>query len=207
MAKKLTYKHFKEKNLMRRDKDSLRAVAKFGYLTREQILSFGMKANRLREMEKLNLFKIDHYRDKQDGQYKEALRLTETGRKYVEEKGLVRREHMQQARKNAIQHSIAQVDLFFKHYNKHDIERVASEPMQREMLMEHINNMTDRERANEILEQYKNRELSITDFAIIKDGKIEATYEIITDNYGEEEIQAKESFSEVMEVRLTSYRI
>lgn len=61
-------------------------------------------------------------------------------------------------------------------------------------------------RAYEILEEYKNRNISTPDGYYVSETQIETVFEVVTDNYKEPEIVAKQEFCTIMKLEYTDNR-
>ncbi|HBH3439847.1 hypothetical protein PR262_08485 [Clostridioides difficile] len=184
------------KNFYNRDRLALTSLSKCGHCSTEQLKTFIADkriTNYLRDelvtREVLN---------KNNGEQIEGYKLTAKGRDFIEKEWGIRNNYIAQS----INHDIG---IANKYFSLTEEER-ASWKTETELKLEfheRLNDLrvNDYEKYKEVNKMIEDRLISVTDCSYIKEG-VEIYFEIITNSYGQAEIQAKERFIEFMDIKI-----
>lgn len=180
-----------------RDTRALGALARCGYVTEDQLKQAGLRDKRISSYEKDGLVERSIY--SQPGSREEdqpVYRLTAVGR------DLCRRElcmtHLYSAQNPG--HDLAIADRYFS-LTPEERDTWKTESECRDIFAEYIRQLRDRgeeERAEELWNKLQDGLLSMPDAIYQPQGGPEICFEVVTNGYGQEEIQAKEDTAQAL---------
>lgn len=180
-----------------RDTRALGALARCGYVTEDQLKQAGLRDKRISSYEKDGLVERSIY--SQPGSREEdqpVYRLTAVGR------DLCRRElcmtHLYSAQNPG--HDLAIADRYFS-LTPDERSTWKTEAECRDIFAEHIRQLRDQgeeERAEELWNKLQDGLLSMPDAIYQPQGGPEICFEVVTNGYGQEEIQAKEDTAQAL---------
>ncbi len=174
-----------------RDYSVFSALARCGYVTETQLKEF-VRDKRLLNYQKDGLVsKCLYSRPGDKKQDVVCYQLTDRGKEICRK--LIGIDHIYSAA--SPKHDLALAERYFS-LPKQSRETWRTEGDLRESFSEHISLMKaqgDFLRANELEDMLRNHEISMPDAAYTTESGDEVAFEVITNNYGEAEIQAKEA--------------
>ena len=199
----MTKKHIQ--SIYPRDKNALTTLAKCGYASHEQLREF-LRDKRISGYCKDGLIEKSVY--SQPGgkeQDKTVYHLTSKGR------DLCRRElsisHIYSA-----QNPAHDLPLTSRYLSLTGQERATwkTEAQCREELLGHIRQLREQgeaERARELWEKMREGRISMPDALYTASGGVSMAFEVVTDSYGQAEIEAKEEAAEALNAQIEFFRV
>lgn len=187
-----------------RDRNALSALARCGYVTRDQLGEF-LREKRIQSYCKDGLLEKSVYsKPGTRTEDKEVYRLTKAGRE------LCRRE-LSLSIYNAQNpsHDLALADRYFS-LSQSERETWRTEGQSREDVWARIRQLRDQgeeERAGELWAKLQGDRLSMPDAVYTKADGVSVAFEVTTSNYGSEEIAAKEETAEALGIGIEFHNI
>lgn len=189
-----------------RDVRAFSALARCGHVTQAQLESCGLRNKRIYGYQRDGLVERHiHSRPGDKTNDVVCYRLTDKGR------DLCRNElsmpHLYSAQ--SPKHDLA---LSERYFSLSDSERSTwrTEGELRDAFREHIRELEDRgqqERAQELLDKLQERAISMPDASYTNENGVEIAFEVVTNNYGEAEIEAKETAAEELELEIELHKV
>ena len=183
-----------------RDRKALSALSRCGYVNREQLSQF-LRNKRIESYCKDGLIEKSIY--SQPGSKasdQEVYRLTSKGR------DLCRRElsidHIYSAQNPA--HDLPLTTRYLS-LTEHERATWKTETQCRDILLGHIRqlrNQGEEERAGELWEKMREGHISMPDALYTASGGVSMAFEVVTDSYGQAEIEAKEEAAEALDAQI-----
>lgn len=189
------------KNFFYRDQKAFMSVDRCGHVTHEQLKNF-VKDSRIKNYVRDGYMTREVF-TKPNGTVMEGYKLTRRGREFVEKNyGFRDHQHSQ-----SLNHDLGIANKYFS-LNEEQRETWRTETQLRNDFEDILNELykTDYSRYEELREQLENREISIPDCSYQSEQGIEIAFEVITNNYGVEEIQAKERYVEITKMNYETER-
>lgn len=186
-----------------RDKLAFTALSKVGHVTTAQLKQCGLADSRIKNYIRDGL--IEKIAFKQGKTTGEAYKLTKVGRELAESKWALRGHYHAQSPK----HDLALANKYFS-LSEQQRDSFMSETQVRDLFMEKLQIMRDQGQ-EELSKRYEDMLtkglISMPDAIYINEQGVEVSYEVITNNYGIEELQAKEAFVQIMGTGYETTRI
>lgn len=186
------------KNFYNRDRLALTSISKCGYCTKEQLKIF-IADKRLTNYERDSLVSKEVF-NKNDGEQLVAYRLTNNGRRLIEKQWGVKNHYIAQS----ITHDLGISSKYFS-LNEEQRETWKTETEIRQEFEQRLEELrySDYERYGEVNKMLEDKLISVPDCAyrLEIDRGIETYFEVITNAYGQAEIEAKERFVEIMNIK------
>lgn len=183
------------KNLYSRDKDVFFAFNKVGNLNQQHLNQLGLSNSRIKNYCREGYLKKVEYKIKGSKENGIAYKLTDKGKEIGTSKfGLTL-----YAQNTSVRHNMDLADKYIK-LSENERMTVLNEREVRELVQAKIVNLEqvqDRDRYQEMLEQGK---MSMPDIVYVSEQGTMIAYETITNNYGENEIQAKVETCEFLKI-------
>lgn len=179
-----------------RDRKALSALSRCGYINREQLSQF-LRNKRIESYCKDGLIEKSIY--SQPGSKandQEVYRLTSKGRDFC-------RRELSMTRLYSAQnpaHDLALADRYFS-LSESEQETWQTESQSRDAISEHIQQLReqgDEERARELWDKLQDGRLSMPDAVYTRSDGVSVAFEVITNNYGQAELEAKEQAAEAL---------
>lgn len=183
------------KNLYSRDKDVFHAFNKVGNLNSQHLNKLGLSNSRIKNYCREGYLKKVEYNIKGSKENGIAYKLTDKGK----EIGTSRFGLTLYAQNTSVRHNMDLADKYIK-LTENERNSVLNEREVREMVQAKIVNLEqvqERDRYQEMLEQGK---MSMPDIVYVSEQGTMIAYETITNNYGENEIQAKVETCEFLKI-------
>lgn len=183
------------KNLYNRDKDVFYAFNKVGNLNSQHLNQLGLSDSRIKNYCREGYLKKVEYQIKGSKENGIAYKLTDKGK----EIGTSRFGLTLYAQNTSVRHNMDLADKYMK-LSENERNSVLNEREVREMVQAKIVNLEqvqERDRYQEMLEQGK---MSMPDIVYVSEQGTMIAYETITNNYGENEIQAKVETCEFLKI-------
>ena len=187
----------KIKNLYNRDRLALTSISKCGHVRESELKNF-IADKRINNYLKDNLVTREVF-NKNNGEQLVAYKLTKEGKKLLEREWGVKNHYNAQS----INHDLGISNKYFS-LNEDKRETWKTETELRQEFEEKLQEIKiiDYERYEEINKMLEEKLISTPDGAYVdRETGIETYFEVITNSYGEEEIQAKERFVEIMNIK------
>lgn len=188
-------------NLYPRDIRALSALARCGYVTTDQLKENGLRDKRIRSYCKDGLVeRVTHSRPGSPEADRECYRLTQAGRDLC-------REELSISRLYNAQNPAHDLCLSARYHALTPEERDTwkTESECRDIFADHLRQLRDQgeeERAQELWEKLDEGRISMPDAIYTRSDGVTVAYEVITNNYGEAEIAAKEETAEALGVTI-----
>lgn len=183
------------KNFYNRDRLALTSISKCGYCSKQQLNTF-IADKRITNYIRDGLV-TKEVLNKNNGQQISGYKLTNQGRKLIEKEWGVKNHYIAQS----VNHDLG---ISNKYFSLSDLERETwkTETEIRNEFEERLDELrnSDFERYNNINKMVEEKLISVPDCAYIENN-IEVYLEIITNSYGQAEIEAKERFIEIMGIK------
>lgn len=183
------------KNLYSRDKDVFFAFNKVGNLNQQHLNQLGLSNSRIKNYCREGYLKKVEYKIKGSKENGIAYKLTDKGKEIGTSKfGLTL-----YAQNTSVRHNMDLADKYIK-LSENERMTILNEREVRELVQAKIVNLEqvqDRDRYQEMLEQGK---MSMPDIVYVSEQGTMIAYETITNNYGENEIQAKVETCEFLKI-------
>ncbi|HCQ5550140.1 TPA: hypothetical protein OLX94_001954 [Clostridioides difficile] len=187
----------KIKNLYNRDRLALTSISKCGHVRESELKNF-IADKRINNYVKDNLVTREVF-NKNNGEQLVAYKLTKEGKKLLEREWGVKNHYNAQS----INHDLGISNKYFS-LSEDKRETWKTETELRQELEEKLQEIKtiDYERYQEINRMLEEKLISTPDGAYIdKETGIETYFEVITNSYGQTEIEAKERFIEIMDIK------
>lgn len=187
----------KIKNLYNRDRLALTSISKCGHVRESELKNF-IADKRINNYLKDNLVTREVF-NKNNGEQLVAYKLTKDGKKLLERQWGVKSHYNAQS----INHDLGISNKYFS-LSEDRRETWKTETELRQEFEEKLQEIKiiDYERYKEINKMLEEKLISTPDGAYVdRETGIETYFEVITNSYGEEEIQAKERFVEIMNIK------
>ena len=187
----------KIKNLYNRDRLALTSISKCGHVRESELKNF-IADKRINNYVKDNLVTREVF-NKNNGEQLVAYKLTKEGKKLLEREWGVTNHYNAQS----INHDLGISNKYFS-LSEDKRETWKTETELRQELEEKLQEIKtiDYERYQEINRMLEEKLISTPDGAYIdKETGIETYFEVITNSYGQTEIEAKERFIEIMDIK------
>ena len=188
-----------------RDVKAFSALGRCGYVSEDNLREF-LRDKRIRSYQKDGLIEKHFYsRPGSKENDRVCYKLTGKGRSLC--RNQLSMPHLYSARSPG--HDLALAERYFS-LSPEGRESWRTEGELRDSFREHIRQLEDRgeqERAQELLDKLWEGAVSMPDASYASEGGVEIAYEVITNNYGEAEIEAKEVASEELGLELELHRI
>lgn len=191
---------------MATDARALVAVSKVGHISSKQLNLCGMSDKRIRNFEKQGLFEKVSYRNGKSKQLEHCYKLTSAGQKFYDLREVKEHSYYQSV---SPQHDIAIADKYFS-LQEYEQKSWMTEGEIRNAFYKYIEELRERGedlRAQELVNAYNSRKLSAVDAVYETEQGVRIAYEVVTNSYGQTEIQAKEDFADIMKLRFEPQRI
>lgn len=183
------------KQIFERDKIFFQNLNNTGVVTPKHYKDAGVSSSRIKAYVKAGLIEKTPKENGGDFGYK----ATVEGKKFAEKQWGIKR-----SESYVFQSLNHDKKLEEEYYNiDHSVYEWKTESQARDMFRDRIEEIRkeDYERAVKIERMWENKEISMPDAIVIERGTERIiAIEIITNNYGEEQLQAKETFVEVMQI-------
>ncbi|HBH3653212.1 TPA: replication-relaxation family protein, partial [Clostridioides difficile] len=181
-------KNYKYTNFYSRDVDAFKALARVGHMQEQHFKNFNITKTRLKNYTRDKLVEKVPFiqRGEKNGI---AYKLTKEGRKLVEKEFNIKPYSAQSAK-----HDLKIADKYCTLTQKEQ-DSVKTETEIRYRMVEEIGKLKEQDfkEADRWAEMWDNKQLSAPDMVYTTESGVEIAYEVITNNYGVEEIQAKEN--------------
>lgn len=187
----------KIKNLYNRDRLALTSISRCGHVKEAQLKNF-IADKRISNYIKDNLITKEVF-NKNNGEQLVAYKLTKQGKQLLEREWGVKNHYNAQS----VNHDLGISNKYFSLSEK-ERETWKTETELRQELEEKLQEIKtiDYERYQEINRMLEEKLISTPDGAYIdKETGIETYFEVITNSYGQTEIEAKERFVETMDIK------
>jgi hypothetical protein len=187
-----------------RDKLAFNALSKTGHMTAGQFKSFNIADSRLKNYARDGLVEKVPYKMK-GGKSGEAYKFTKAGKQIAEQNwGIKNHYHAQSAL-----HDIAIADKFISLKEEQQwswkTEEMARERV--EEIIQETKDQGDEETAKMYEDMLNNNLISMPDAIYTNDQGVEVAFEVITRNYGETELVAKEAAVQILGVDYETTRV
>lgn len=183
-----------------RDARALTALARCGYADRDQLREF-LRDKRINSYVKDGLVERSIYsRPGSRDQDREVYRLTKAGRELCRRELSMTRLYVA----HSPAHDLALADRYFS-LCPAERETWRTEGQTRDAYVEHIRAMQDQgdaERAQELWDRLQDASASMPDAVYTREDGVTVAFEVVTNNYGREEIEAKETTAEALELTI-----
>ena len=186
-----------------RDKLAFTAFSKCGHLTTVQLKQCGLADARIKNYIRDGL--VEKVAFKQGRITGEAYKLTKSGRELAESKWALRNHYHAQS-------PIHDLTIANKYFSlpDHLRETWMNETEVRDLFLEHLNQMAEQgevQTAKMYEDMLQRGLISCPDGLYTNEQGVQVCYEVLTNNYGTEELQAKEAFVAVMKTEYETSRI
>lgn len=190
----------KIKNFYNRDRLALTSISKCGHVRELELKNF-IADKRIHNYVKDNLVTKEVF-NKNNGEQLVAYKLTKQGKQLLEREWGVKKHYNAQS----ITHDLGISNKYFL-LTEAQRETWKTETELREEFEEKLQEIkiSDYERYEEINKTLEEKLISTPDGGYISETGIEIYFEVITNSYGQTEIEAKEKFVEIMNIK--SYEI
>ena len=187
------------KNLNYRDVQAIKSLGRCGYVTHNQLNTF-LKDNRISNYQKEGLIIKDIYTDNKNNSIT-AYKLTDKGKDLAIQHGVTKPYQSQ-----SIAHDRNIADRYFT-LNHDERETWKTENEIREKFLEELERIREQDqvRARDIEDELRDRQISMPDCSYTTEQGVEIYYESVTNNYGQEELEAKERAIEILKTDNTTY--
>lgn len=186
-----------------RDKSAFNAMSKCGHVSKDQLKECGLADARINNYVRDGLAEKVVY--KEGKEMKEAYKLTESGRELATKNWGTRDHYQAQSPK----HDLALAEKYFS-LTAEQKETFLSETQVRNLFMEKLENLRQegQEKLSREYEEMLNKGLiSMPDGIYTGGSGVQVSFEVITNNYGQAELQAKEAFVEIMQTQYETTRV
>lgn len=186
-----------------RDRLAFTAMSRVGHVTKEHLRSCGLADSRIKNYLKDGLIEKVAYKD--GNKAGECYKLTRLGREIAERNWSIRDHYHAQSPR----HDLSLANKYFS-LQDHLRDTWRTETQVRDMFQEKLSQMRDQgeEQLSKMYEDMLNKSLiSMPDAVYTNEQGVQVAYEVITNSYGQEEIQAKEAFVAIMKTDYETTRI
>ena len=190
------------KNFYPRDQKALIAISRCGHCSKEQLNLF-IKDKRISSYEKDKLITKEVFTNF-NGETFIGYKLTSCGRKFVEKKYGFKGHQKAQS----IAHDLRIANKYFSLTEKErDTWTTESELRERyKDILEQIR-QEDPGRYDELKQLEEEHKISAVDCSYITRQNVEIAFEVVTKNYGRQELEAKERFVEILKIEYENERV
>lgn len=189
---------------MNRDRLAFNAVSKCGHVTHDQLKSY-IADSRIRNYVRDGLMEKVPHRIVGEEKNGTCYKFTKEGKAVAEKQfGIRNNYHAQSAN-----HDMGIANKYFS-LDEHSRDNSKTETELREMLIEKFQELRDQgqEETAKMYEDMLNQGLiSVPDFAYENEDGVETCFEVITNSYGEAELQAKEVYVQIMQMKYETTRV
>ncbi len=189
--------------LTNKDIDMLKAFARTGYITKDQLKEhLGVVDRRIINFERDKYIEKVSYLDKSTKDSAFVYRLTQKGQSLCYNQLNIESLY----RSSSPLHDITFANHYFK--IKDEVVEWITESQWRDRMEDYLIHLKteDHDRWAEISEMWKNELISPPDGGYVNSQGVEIALEVITSNYGSEEIVAKETFVEILQAEYIEIR-
>lgn len=189
------------KNYMYRDKQALMSISRCGHVSHEQLKNF-VADSRIKNYCRDGLVEKEVFNTTQ-GERLTGYKLTKEGKSFIEKNyGFTGHQHSQ-----SLVHDLG---ISQKYFGLTETERETwrTETELRDQFQVELDRLRDSEidRYKELENMMKNREISVPDCSYVQGG-VEIVFEVVTNSYGRAEIQAKEQYTQIMNMSIEYGRV
>ena len=188
-----------------RDKKALSALSCCGYIRRDQLDQF-LRNKRIQAYCKDGLLEKSIYSQPGTSERdQEVYRLTSKGRDFCRRELSICRQYSAQ---NPA-HDLALADRYFS-LSETERETWRTENQSRDAVKEYIQQLREQgaeERSRELWERLEDGRLSMPDAVYTRSDGVSVAFEVVTNNYGREELEAKEQASEALGAQIEFYKV
>lgn len=193
------------KNLYERDRDMFHLLNKCGNCNHSQMKEIGLSERRIKDMCREGYLKKSYYSEnKQSEKNIKAYMLSDKG------KSLIEREYgfTNHNQSTSVRHNIDVANKYLS-LEKEERETIKNERELRDMFLQRLEEIRehDEQRYEQLYDQLEQGQISMPDIAYTTVEGVQVAYETVTDNYGNQEIQAKEEACTILEINLEINRI
>lgn len=186
-----------------RDKLAFNALSKCGHVSTAQLKQCGLADARMKNYVRDGLAEKIIYKDGKE--LKEAYKLTKDGRDLALKNWGAREHYHAQSPK----HDLALAEKYFS-LTEEQKETFITETQARDLFMEKIQDLRGRGEmalSREYEEMLNKGLISMPDGIYTNEKGLQVAFEVITNNYGPSELQAKETFVEIMQTQYETTRV
>jgi len=191
--------------LTSKDQAFLKSLRCVGYLNQNHIKNHvGLTDKRVQNFERDGYVERCAYLNRQTKEMEHVWRLTDKGKELASTQMNLSNFY----RSSSARHDLALADKYFS-LPEADREHWLTEGDLRDMLKERIEKLQEQgelARADQLREMLQDRTISVPDGACVKGEQIFA-YEIVTNSYGEAELQAKQEYVQEMGIAYETIKI
>ena len=193
------------KTYMATDAQALAAISKVGHVTSDHLNDCGMSDKRIRNFVKQGYFEKVPYRNA-SGQIDHCYKLTEAGHDFYDLRD--GREHSYY-QSSSPTHDIAVANKYFSLTDQERSTWMTESDIRKEFFayIENLREQKKYERADELEQSYKDRQISAVDAVYENEQGIRIGYEVVTGSYGQAELRAKSEFVTIMKLKYEPQRI
>ncbi|MDI6220631.1 hypothetical protein KLJ98_15290 [Clostridioides difficile] len=185
------------KNFFYRDEKALLSVSRCGHISHDNLKEY-VAEKRILNYERDGLITKEAF-SKNNGEQLVGYKLTAEGRKFVEREYKFKEHQIAQS----LNHDLGIANIYFS-LTQEERDTWKTETQIRQDFEERLEEirLNDYERYEEINKLIEERQISIVDCSYVdRETQIENYNEIITNSYGQAEIEAKEKFIEIMNIK------
>jgi hypothetical protein len=187
----------------KRDRLAFSAMSKTGHLTAFHLKECGLADGRIKNYLRDGLIEKVTY--KQGKTIGECYKLTEAGRSLAEHQWGIRNHYHAQSPT----HDLQIANQYFS-LPESLREHWKTETQVRDMFREHCNQLREQGQ-DEVAKMYEDmltqKLISMPDAIYTNEQGVQVSFEVITNNYGEAELQSKEAFVEIMKTEYQTVRV
>lgn len=189
-------------NFYTRDEKALMSISRCGHVSHNQLKNY-IADSRIKNYCRDNLVTKEVF-NKSNGEQLVGYKLTAEGRSFVEKNYGFKEHQVAQS----LNHDLGISNKYFS-LAEQEQSSWKTETELRNQLEEEINKLReqDYERFKELEEQLEKREISVADCSYTTESGVEIVYEVVTNSYGQAEIQAKENYATVMNKEIEYERV
>lgn len=195
----------KIKAYMQSDKNTLSALSKVGYLTKDHLKSLGMSDRRLNSFLKNDLIAKKQYYNIDTKKNEYCYTLTKDGKDFYDQREQTSHYYYQA---QSPQHDLTMANKYMSlSQSSRDSWRTESDIRHDfKMRLEQLYSQ-DPSQARQIEQDYQNRTISAVDAVYTNEQGVTVAYEVVTNSYGQAEIKAKMEFANIMGLTYESTKI
>lgn len=186
-----------------RDRLAFTALSKVGHVTREHLKMCGLADSRIKNYIKDGLIEKVAY--KTGNEAGECYKLTRAGRELAERQWAIRGHYHAQSPL----HDLSLANKYFS-LPDHLRDTWMTETQVRDMFQEKLSQLREQgeEQLSKMYEDMLNKSLiSMPDAVYTNEQGVQVAYEVVTNSYGQAELQAKEAFVAIMKTDYETTRI
>ncbi|MGU8973039.1 hypothetical protein ACEE21_12990 [Clostridium baratii] len=185
------------KNFFYRDEKALMSISRCGHISHNNLREY-IAEKRILNYERDGLVTKEVF-SKNNGEQLVGYKLTAEGRKFVEREYGFKEHQVAQS----LNHDLGIANIYFS-LTQEERDTWKTETQIRDEFEERLQQIriNDYERYKEINKLIEERQISVVDCSYVdKETEIENYVEVITNSYGQAEIEAKERFIEIMNIK------